>query len=504
MPPQRIVVIGSGFGGLAAAARLAANGHQVTVVEALDKLGGRAYVFEQDGFRFDAGPTIITAPWMFDELWQKAGQRRDDHVAFLKCDPFYRIFDAQHRPFDYNDDEAFILSEIAGRRPEDRQGYLDFVAMSQRIFEKGFVDLADHPFLAVRDMLRVAPDLIRLRSYQSVYRMVSGYLEDDFLRQVFSFHPLLIGGNPLDAPSIYAMIHYLERQWGVWYAMGGTGALVEALGRLIRGLGGELLLSAPVRRILVDSGPDGRPRARGVLLQDGREIPADVVVSNADVTHTYGQLIEPRWRRRMSDRKLAGLRDAMSLVVIYFGTKRRYAHEGKLAHHNILLGPRYQGLLHDIFHNRGELASDFSLYLHMPSLVDPSLAPEGHESFYVLSPVPNLSSGIDWQQQAAAYRDAIMEHLEAHYLPDLQANLVTERLIDPRYFRDRLGARHGSAFSVEPLLRQSAYFRPHNRSEDIANLYLVGAGTHPGAGLPGVLSSAKIAEDLIEAASSVH
>jgi phytoene desaturase len=348
--------------------------------------------------------------------------------------------------------------------------------------------------------LRVAPDLIRLQSYKSVYGFVSSYIQDPFLRQVFSFHPLLVGGNPFDTTSIYAMIHYLEREWGVWYAMGGTGQLVEAFGRLITELGGEVLLNAPVERILVEDGPDGKPRAVGVALADGRTLPADVVVSNADVAHTYTKLIDPRFRKVMTDRKLGRIRYAMSLVVIYFGTKKRYAADGLLAHHNILLGPRYQGLLDDIFRNRGKLADDFSLYLHMPTITDPSIAPEGHESFYVLSPVPNLKSGISWEQHAASYRDAIMQHLEAHYLPDLQANLVTERFVDPRYFANRLHAAQGSAFSVEPILTQSAWFRPHNRSEDIPNLYLVGAGTHPGAGLPGVLSSAKIADDLINAA----
>jgi phytoene desaturase len=497
---KRIVVIGAGFGGLGAAARLAASGHQVTLVEQLDKLGGRGYVFEQDGFKFDAGPTIITAPWMFDDIWAKAGKVRSDYVEFSKCDPFYRIFDHQHIPFDYNDDEMFILSEIDKRNPADKRGYLNFVHMAKRIFDKGFVELADKPFHSVADMLKVAPDLIRLQSYKSVYQLVSTYIQDPFLRQVFSFHPLLVGGNPFDTTSIYAMIHYLEREWGVWYAMGGTGKLVEAFGRLITELGGEVLLNAPVERILVEDGPDGKPRAVGVALADGRTLAADVVVSNADVAHTYTKLIDPRFRKVMTDRKLERMRYAMSLVVIYFGTKKRYAADGLLAHHNILLGPRYKGLLDDIFRNDGKLPDDFSLYLHMPTITDTTIAPEGHESFYVLSPVPNLKSGISWEQHAASYRDAIMQHLEAHYLPDLQANLVTERFVDPRYFAGRLQAAQGSAFSVEPILTQSAWFRPHNRSEDIPNLYLVGVDTHPGAGLPGVLSSAKIADDLINAA----
>jgi phytoene desaturase len=349
----------------------------------------------------------------------------------------------------------------------------------------------------------VAPDLIRLRSDQSVYRYVSKYVKDDFLRQVFSFHPLLVGGNPFDTTSIYAMIHYLERQWGVWYAMGGTGALVAAFERLLEELGVSVHLSAPVERILVAAGPGGKGRASGVALADGRTIGADVVVSNADVATTYTEMIDPRFRRVYTDRKMARMRYAMSLVVIYFGTDRRYT-DTELAHHNIILGPRYEGLLRDIFRNRGTLAEDFSLYLHMPTITDPSIAPEGHESFYVLAPVPNLRSGIDWREQARTYRDAIMGSLEERYLPDLSRHLVTERMIDPTYFRDTLRSREGSAFSVEPILTQSAWFRPHNRSQDIPNLYLVGAGTHPGAGLPGVLSSAKIADDMMGARAAAR
>lgn len=491
------MVIGSGFGGLAAAARLAASGHRVTVVEKRDRLGGRAYVYQQDGFTFDGGPTIITAPQLIDAIFAKAGRRREDYVDLVRCDPFYRIFDADGRRFDYNDDEAFVLSEIDRIAPHDKAGYRAFVERAGAIYAKGFEELADKPFDTVWDMLRVTPDLIRLQSYKSVYRYVAQFVRDPFLRQVFSFHPLLVGGNPFDTTSIYAMIHYLERAHGVWYVMGGTGALVDALARLIRELGGELHTDAAVEEILVAPGPRGA-RAHGVRLADGRVLEADVVVSNADVAFTYGKLIDPRYRRKYTDRRLERMRYAMSLFVIYFGVDRRYD-GGELAHHNIVLGPRYRGLLNDIFHNDGSLPSDFSLYLHMPTLTDPSLAPPGHEAFYVLSPVPNLSSGIDWRSQARPYRDAIMRFLEERYLPGLSQHLVTERWIDPRHFQGTLNSYQGSAFSVEPILRQSAWFRPHNRSEDVEGLYLVGAGTHPGAGIPGVLSSAKIVDDMVTA-----
>jgi phytoene desaturase len=486
----RTIVIGSGFGGLAAAIRLAARGHEVELFEKRDKLGGRAYVYEKGGFRFDGGPTIITAPFMFDELFSLAGRRREDYIDFVPCDPFYRIFDSRGRYFDYNGDEAFTLGEIERFSPADKAGYLEFIRRTKAIFQKGFVELADKPFLTVWDMMKVAPDLIRLQSYKSVYNYVKGFIKDDFLRQCFSFHPLLVGGNPFDTTSIYALIHYLEREWGVFYAMGGTGALVEALGKLFTELGGKIHLSAEVEEILVSKG-----RASGMRLKDGSEHHADNIVCNADVAFSYLKLIPARYRRKYSDRRVSGLKYAMSLFVIYFGTKRRYL-DAHLKHHNIILGPRYRDLLEDIF-NKKVLAKDFSLYLHMPTITDSSIAPEGHESFYVLSPVPHLGSGTDWTVAAKPYRDAIMQFLEANYLPGLQDNIVAEHYIDPLHFQNELNSYLGSAFSVQPLLTQSAWFRPHNRSEDFANLYFVGAGTHPGAGLPGVLSSAKIAEALI-------
>lgn len=486
----KIVVIGSGFGGLGTAIRLAARGHDVEVFEKRDKPGGRAYVYSINGFTFDGGPTVITAPFMFDDLWAVAGKRREDYVRFVPCDPFYRIFDSEGRPFDYNGDETFILDQIARRNPDDCAGYQRFMATTRAIFQKGFVELADQPFLHWTDMLKVAPDLIKMQSYKSVYRYVSQYVQDDFLRQCFSFHPLLIGGNPFDAPSIYAMIHYLERQWGVHYAMGGTGAIVEGMCALLRGLGGRIHLNSPVAEILVD-----RRRATGIRLESGRTIAADDVVSNADVAFTYRNLIPASARRHNTDRKFERMKYGMSLFVLYFGTKRRYTDTG-LAHHNILLGKRYRGLLDDIF-ERKVLADDFSLYLHMPSRTDPSVAPEGCEAFYVLSPVPHLGSGVDWRVAAKPYRDAIVRFLEERYLPDLSRNIIAEHAIDPLHFEGELNSYRGAAFSFQPTLTQSAWFRPHNRSEDFDNLYFVGAGTHPGAGLPGVLSSAIIAEHLI-------
>ncbi|MEX1136812.1 MAG: phytoene desaturase [Balneolales bacterium] len=487
---KKNIVIGSGFGGLGAAARLAARGHQVEIFEKLDKPGGRAYVFERNGFRFDSGPTVITAPFMFDDIFELAGKNRKDYIKFIPCNPFYRIFDPDGRSFDYNADNDFISREIEKWNPHDVEGYHRFIKTTKAIFEKGFVDLADKPFLSVWDMIKVAPDLIKLQSYKSVYRYVSQFVKDDFLRQVFSFHPLLVGGNPFDTTSIYAMIHYLEREWGVHYAVGGTGAIIEGLVKLIEEQGGKIHLNAEVQEILAQ-----KKVVKGIRLTDGTVHYADNIISNADVPFTYRNLIRPKFRKKNTDKRLENMKYSMSLFVIYFGTKRRYT-DTKLKHHNIILGSRYKELLNDIF-NKKQLAEDFSLYLHMPTISDPSIAPDGCESFYVLSPVPHLGSGVDWKAAAKPYRDAIIQFLEDNYLPDLQENMIAEHYINPLYFQDTLNSYMGSAFSVQPMLTQSAWFRPHNRSEDFDNLYFVGAGTHPGAGLPGVLSSSKIAENLI-------
>jgi phytoene desaturase len=487
---SKIVIIGSGFGGLGAAIRLAAKGHEVEIFEKRDQPGGRAYVYELNGFRFDGGPTVITAPFMFDDLWAAAGKRRTDYFQMVPCDPYYRIFDKDHAPFDYNGDENFILSQIEQRNPADKDGYRRFMATTQAIFQKGFVELADKPFLHFTDMLKVAPDLIKMQSYLSVYRYVAQFIQDDFLRRCFSFHPLLIGGNPFDAPSIYAMIHYLERQWGVHYALGGTGAIVNAMVKLFEELGGVIHYNAEVDEILAD-----HCRVTSIRMKDGKIHRADHIVANADPGFVYDHMIAKGRQSLYSRAKMSLMKYSMSLFVIYFGTKRRYREQG-LAHHNIILGERYEQLLADIFRKK-VLAKDFSLYLHMPTLTDASIAPDGHENFYVLSPVPNLGADVDWTQEAPRYRDVIMQFLEAHYLPDLQANIVAEHRIDPLHFQQTLNSRLGAAFSVQPILTQSAWFRPHNRSEDFENLYFVGAGTHPGAGLPGVLSSSIIVENLI-------
>ncbi len=482
------VVIGSGFGGLAAAVRLGARGYRVTVLEKLDAPGGRAYVFRQDGFTFDAGPTIVTAPFLFDELWQLCGKRRADDVELRAVSPFYRIRFDNGEQFDYSGDPEAMRAEVARFSPGDVDGYERFLERSKAIFEKGFVELGHVPFAAFTDMLKIAPDLVRLEAWRSVHGLVSRYLEDERLRHIFSYHPLLVGGNPFAASAIYCLIAFLERRWGVHFAMGGTGRLVSGLVGLIEGQGGSVRVNAAVAEILVERG-----RATGVRLQSGEILEAAVVVSNADSATTYRSLVKPAHRRRWTDRKLARTRYSMSLFVWYFGTNRRFE---DVQHHTIMFGPRYRELLADIF-ERKVLADDFSLYLHRPTATDRSLAPSGCDAWYVLTPVPHNDSGIDWSVTGEVLRQRIAGHLEATLLPGLEASVVTSRIITPDDFEHRLSSYKGAAFGIEPILTQSAWFRPHNKSEDVEGLYLVGAGTHPGAGLPGVLSSAKVLDAVV-------
>jgi phytoene desaturase len=489
------VIIGGGFGGLAAAVRLGARGYRVTVVEKLDAPGGRAYVHRQDGFTFDAGPTIVTAPFLFEELWRICGRSLADDVDLRPVSPFYRIRFNDGKTFDYCGDPEAMRDEVQRISPSDIDGYERFMRASEAIFRVGFERLGDVPFSSWRDMARIVPDMIKLESYRTVYAFVSRYVRDPRLRIVLSFHPLLIGGNPFTTTSIYCLIAFLERQWGVHFAMGGTGRLVDGLVRLIEGQGGTVRCGAAVDAITVANGA-----ATGIRLASGEVIDADIVVSNADSAWTYRHLLPPHARRRWTDRRIERSRYSMSLFVWYFGVRRRYE---DVAHHTILLGPRYRELLDDIF-ERKVLASDFSLYLHRPTATDPSLAPPGCDAFYVLSPVPHLESGTDWAVQAEPYRRAIARSLSETVLPDLERNVVTSRMTTPQDFQDRLYSFRGAAFGLEPVLTQSAWFRPHNRSEEIDRLYLVGAGTHPGAGLPGVLASARVLDSVVPDVHALH
>ncbi len=482
------IVIGAGLGGLAAGARLAALGYRITVLEKLDAPGGRAYVFKQDGFTFDAGPTIVTAPYIFEELWEACGRKLSDDVEIRPCDPFYKIRFDDGSVFNYSGDAEKMRQEVARFNPEDVAGLDRFMKKSAQIYKVAFEELADKPFHSLLFTARTMIDLVRLGGYWPVYSTVSRFFKDPRLRIVFSFHPLLIGGNPFTTTSYYCLIAHLESRFGVHYAVGGTGALVNGIAGLIEKQGGTIRYNCEISRIETR----GR-KAVGVSLASGEFIPADIVVSNGDPSTTYGTLLSGHRRRRWTDAKIARAKHSMSLFVWYFGTNRTF---DDVYHHTMVLGPRYKGLLDDIFH-RHHLSKDFSLYLHRPTSSDPSLAPEGCDAFYVLSPVPHLSSGTDWEVEGEKYRAAIQNRLEETLMPGLGDAIVTSRLITPQDFQDRLLSYRGAAFAMEPKLLQSAWFRPHNRSEELDNLYLVGAGTHPGAGMPGVLTSAKLVADLV-------
>lgn len=489
------VVIGAGFGGLAAAIRLAAKGYGVTIVEKLDQPGGRAYVYRQDGFTFDAGPTIITAPYIFEELWSLCGERMQDHVTLRSIDPFYVIRFDDGSTFRASADLDFMRKQVAEFEPDDVAGFDRYMEASREIFDIAFVQLADQPFGHFGSMIRSLPDLLRLGAHRSVYGKISKFFRNEKLRVAFSFHPLLIGGNPFSVTSFYCLIAHLERTYGVHYAMGGTGKLVREMAALAKRQGCELLTNTEASEIEVENG-----KVKGVRLASGEFLPADIVVSNAEVGWTYSKLLKRQPRRRWTDARIARAAYSMSLFVWYFGTNRRFE---DCYHHTMVLGPRYRGLLDDIFRKK-KLADDFSLYLHRPTANDPSLAPNGCDSFYVLSPVPHLESGVDWTSMAEPYRARIQKRLEETVLPGLGKSIVTSHMLTPLDFRDRLLSTQGAAFGMEPRLLQSAWFRPHNASEDVTGLYLVGAGTHPGAGLPGVLSSAKVMDRLVPPASELR
>jgi len=481
MADVRVAVVGAGLGGLAAAIRLQAAGVRTTLFEARDAAGGRAYVYREGGFTFDAGPTVITAPSCLEELFELSGKALSDCIDLIPNDPFYRILWSDGARFDYCGDRERLLREIRALAPGDVAGYERFHRYSERVYDAGYRGLVAQPFLSLADMARALPALLRLRADRSVYDTVSRFVQDERLRQVLSFHSLLIGGHPFETSAIYTLIHYLERKEGVFFVRGGTGALVAALVQRFEDLGGELRLAAPVRRIHRDA------EGGHVVESDAGPERFAAVVSNADVHHTYARLYADDPAGRRTARRLERMRWSMSLFLVYFGTDRRYE---DLAHHSVVLGPRYRGLLDDVFHGDA-LPDDMCLYLHAPTVSDPSLAPAGCECFYVLSPVPHLGNArIDWEAEAPRYADRILAGLES-VLPDLRRHVVVQRTFTPLDFERELAAFQGSAFSLAPTLRQSAWFRPHNADRSLPGLYLVGAGTHPGAGVPGVVNSAK-------------
>ncbi|MDZ7651672.1 MAG: phytoene desaturase family protein [Burkholderiaceae bacterium] len=486
------VVIGSGFGGLGAAIRLACRGYRVTVLEKLDAPGGRAYVHRQDGFVFDAGPTIITAPWFLEQLWTLCGRRIEDDVTLVPMAPFYRIRFNDGTHFDYYGDKERMRAEILRFSPGDYAGYERFSEYADLCYRLGFEELGAHRLRhAVRPVRRRADAACACAGWRTIHGVVARHIKDPKLRMVFSFHPLLIGGNPFSVTSVYSLINSLERRFGVHWAIGGTGSLVQGLVKLLESRGGSLRLNAEVR---ADHGRRTRRRAPPAsTLASGERLAADIVVSNADSAWTYKHLVEPQHRRHWTDARIERGNYSMSLFVWYFGTNRRF---DDVPHHMIMMGPRYKALLHDIF-RRKHLSDDFSLYLHRPTATDPSLAPTGCDTFYVLSPVPHLDSGTDWSTMAETYRQRIAAELDRTVLPGFERHVVTSRLTTPVDFRDRLLSYKGAAFGLEPLMTQSAWFRPHNISEDIDRLFFVGASTHPGAGVPGVLMSAQALQTIV-------
>ena len=512
------IVIGAGIGGIACAMRLQSLGFDTRIVEALDSPGGRAYVRRAEGFVFDMGPTVLTVPHLIEELFTleqdkamlgepdfpahvlgddkrilsgiSGGPNTSRYVEIIPILPFYRIYFDDGTFFDYDADPVRVREQIARLAPEDLQGYEDFHEAARAIFNRGFLELGYTYFGNVGQMLGVVPDLLKLGAVQPLFSLIKKYFKSDKMRQVFSFEPLLVGGNPMKVPAIYAMIHFVEKTWGIHFARGGTGALVSAMVRKFEEMGGALQLNAQVASIdVVKRG--GKRVATGVTLKSGEVIAADVVVSNADYATTYMRLIDKAHRRINRDFVVKFRKQSMSLMVIYFGYKKAEG-DPDLQHHNIILGPRYEELLTDIF-ERKILGPDFSQYLHIPTLTDPSLAPEGHHAAYTLIPVPNNQSDLDWSKIGEGFKDIVLTFLEERgYIPNLKERLVYQSFVTPDYFEQTLGSYLGNGFGVEPVLTQTAFFRPHNRSEDVSNLYLVGQSTQPGGGTPSVMMSAKM------------
>ena len=485
---SRAVVIGAGFGGLAAALRLRAKGYAVTVVDRAERAGGRAQVFEHEGYRHDAGPTVLTAPFLFAELFELFDRDIADYVEIVPLDTWYRFVFPDGDQFDYGGTIQDTLAEIARIEPADQQGYLDLLEHSRAIHDVGFVELADQPFHRFGTMLRCVPQLLRLRTDRTVWQMVSRHLRSDKLRQAFSIQPLLVGGNPFSTTSIYGLIHFLEREHGVHFAMGGTGALVDAFVRLLDEVGVSMRLGTTVDRVLLSG-----DRVAGVELEGGEQLRADVVVSNADPVTLYQHLLPDHAVRTSARVKAERAERSMGLFVLYFGTEGTY---DDVEHHTIWLGERYRELLDDIF-DRKHLAEDFSLYLHRPTATDPSFAPAGHDSFYVLAPVPNLEADVDWAVEGPRLRDRIVAALDETILPGLGERIRADFWMTPEDFATDYLSPSGAGFSIAPLFTQSAWFRFHNKAEGPDGLYLVGAGSHPGAGLPGVVSSAKVMERVV-------
>ena len=485
---KKILVIGAGFGGIASALRMRALGYDVTLIDRLSAIGGRAQVFNRGGFKHDAGPTVITAPFLFDELFELFDENREDYVEFRALDPWYRFYFHTGEQFDYRPSVEDTNKEIARFSPKDVKGYSRLLKASQAIYEIGFEKLSDKPFTKFWDMMAQIPSLIKLQSYFSVSGIVNKYIKHPLLRQAFSIHPLLVGGNPFSTTSIYALIHYLERRWGVFFAMGGTGKLVQSLYDLMKKNGIKIVLDTDIAQIEVENN-----KALGATSTDGRFFSADRIICNGDPPTVYSQMLpgEKNRSKRLFPEKLTQY--SMGLYVLFFGTKKTYE---DIAHHTIWMGPRYKELLSDIF-DRKILADDFSLYVHRPTATDSSFAPDGCDSFYVLCPVPNLRADIDWDKTGPILQERIINELSNTIMPDLKSVITDDFYMTPVDFKDDYRSMHGAGFSIAPIFLQSAWFRFHNRDPHIDNLYFAAAGAHPGAGIPGVLSSAKVVESLV-------
>jgi len=490
---DRAIVVGGGLGGLAAAMRLGAKGYSVTVIDKLDVPGGRGSAIWQDGHRFDLGPTIVTVPQLYRELWAACGRDFDADVTLKALDPFYEIRWPDGTKFVAQQDTEKLRAEVARLSPGDVAGFDRFLEDSAKRYWFGFEDLGRRSMHKLMDLIKVLPIFAMLRADRSVYAHAAKRVKNEKLRMALSFHPLFIGGDPMHVTSVYILVAYLEKQFGVHYAMGGVAGMARAMADVIDDQGGSLLMNTEVDEIVIRDGV-----AKGVRLASGLELGADVVVSNADAGHTYDRLLRNSRRRRWTSARLKRTRYSMSLFVWYFGTKGTAGQWADVGHHTILNGPRYTGLLKDIF-IKGKLCDDMSLYVHRPSVTDPSVAPEGDDTFYVLSPVPHLGhdNGVDWAVEEPKYKAKMLKVLEDQLLPGLGAKISTEQVFTPQTFRDRYLSPHGAGFSIEPRILQSAWFRPHNVSEEAKGLYLVGAGTHPGAGVPGVISTAEVLAKLV-------
>ena len=486
---KKIIVIGSGFGGIAAALRMRAKGYKVTLLEKHPDLGGRARVFKKDGFIYDGGPTVITAPYLFEELFSLFNKKISDYVKIVPLELWYRFVFEDKTSFDYSGNEMSMEKEIQKFSKNDISGYRKLVNFTQKIFDKGFTELSTKPFNNIKFMLKQIPALLKLKSYQSVYKLVSSYISNEKLRRVFSMHPLLVGGNPFTTTSIYTLILYLEKKWGIHYSMGGTGNVVNALEKLMNEEGIEVIKNAEVTEMLSSDN-----KIDGVQINNKDNLYGNYVICNSDPPNVYKNLIKSKKKYGfLFNQKVKRMNYSMGLFVYYFGSKKQFK---EVAHHTIYFGKSYENHLSKIFDQK-ILSDDISYYLHRPTSTDPSMAPKDHDAFYVLVPVPNNLSGINWSKEGENFKELVLTKMDQTVLPGIKESVVSDFYLTPDYFEKELSTLHGSGFSIQPKFTQSAYFRFHNKSEIFDNLYFVGAGTHPGAGMPGVLSSAKVLDELL-------